>query len=153
MTTTTQEEKAASDQVIPQKIRPGGDGLASPLIPLLLLLIALFVIGSALFGGPVRDAIESRQEAEPWEYIDMAKVGDVCPLLANRAKEAMADGRITNLEVRHIAEAMYAARDAREDAEMKSSAYVAIGSAPLKLPPDCQSDRLLSTYETRRSVH
>ena len=65
MTATTQEEEAASDPVIPQKIRPGGDGLASPLIPLLLLLIAFSVIGSALFGGPVRDTIESRQEGNP----------------------------------------------------------------------------------------
>lgn len=153
MTATNQQEEPTSGSVIPQRIRPGSTGLASPLIPLLILLIALFIGGSALFGGPVRDAMESRQEAEPWEYIDMAKVGDACPILANKAKEAMADGRITNLEVRHVAEAMYAARDARDNAETKSSAYVAIGSAPLKLPPDCRSNRLFSTYETRRVIH
>lgn len=97
--TNTDEKEPASDSGIPQRIRPGGTGLASPLIPLVILLIALFILGSALLGGPVRDAMESRQEAEPWEYIDMAKVGDACPLLANKAKEAMADGRITNLEL------------------------------------------------------
>lgn len=148
MTTITSEADPA-----PEKSSGGGHGTTGSIVGLLVFILALLAVGSALFGGPVRDAIESRQEAEPWEYVDMSKTGEACPLLAGKAREAMADGRINNLEVRRVAEAMYAARDARDDAERKSSAYVAIGSAPLRLPPDCRSNNLFSTYETRRFVH
>jgi hypothetical protein len=122
------------------------------ILVLLILLGTLFLSVTAIVGGPGRDMMEARQEAESYEYEDMGQVAASCPPLAREAARAMSDGRITNLEVRRVAEAMYAARDAMINVEEKNRGYEAIGAKTLPLPPECHSNDLFPTYETRRGM-
>lgn len=104
---------------------------------------AVVVVASAflsgIFGGPLRNFVEDRSEASSSEYADMARVPKACPILAQRARQALSDGRLTQLEVRRVASEMFRSEHDYDEALRKAQAVAEAGGPRLDVPPPCSS--------------
>lgn len=94
---------------------------------------------SGLVGGPLRNFVEDRSEASSSEYADMAQVPKACPMLAERARHVLSDGRLTQLEVRGVASEMFQAEHDYDEALRKANAVAEAGGPHLDVPPPCSS--------------
>jgi hypothetical protein len=113
------------------------DPLPNVLLGCILLLLVAAV--STMFGGPVRDLVESRVKASPTDYADMAHVAGQCPATAEAARAAMADGRLNQLEVRRVARIMYRSADEALETRERALASAANGGPRIRITPECST--------------
>lgn len=113
------------------------DPLPNVLLGCILLLLVAAV--STMFGGPVRDLLEGRLKASPADYADMARVAERCPPTAAAARAAMADGRLSQLEVRRVARVMYRSADEALETRERARASAANGGPRIPIAPDCST--------------
>lgn len=110
-----------------------------PNVAFVLLALLMILAVSMMFGGPVRDLIEQWSEANSTDYADMSRVAASCPPTAASARQAMADGKLNQAEVRRVARVMFDANHAHELSSERARASIANGGPRIAVTPECST--------------